>query len=61
MKGGTHDDRGRNSRGARAAVANAFAIVLQASEVRLAPITRAGRFSLRVGLVRRPRWWRAPA
>jgi drug/metabolite transporter (DMT)-like permease len=39
-----------------AAVANAFAIVLQASEARRAPITRAGRVSLLAGLIHRPRW-----
>jgi drug/metabolite transporter (DMT)-like permease len=39
-----------------AAVANAFAIVLQASEARGAPISRAGRLSLLIGLVHRRRW-----
>jgi drug/metabolite transporter (DMT)-like permease len=39
-----------------ATVANAFAVVLQASESRLTPISQAGRFSLLFGLMRRPRW-----
>lgn len=39
-----------------AAVANAVAIVLQASEARRAPPSRSVRFSLLFGLARRPRW-----
>ncbi len=39
-----------------AAVANAFAVVLQAGESRQAPLSQAGRFSLLIGLTRRPRW-----
>jgi hypothetical protein len=39
-----------------AAIANAWAIVLQASEARLQPIERAGRLALFRALVRRPRW-----
>lgn len=39
-----------------AAVANAFAVVLQAAEDRQAPLTEGGRVSLFVRLVHRPRW-----
>jgi drug/metabolite transporter (DMT)-like permease len=39
-----------------AAVANAFAVVLQAAEDRESPLAQAGRFSLLVLLARRPRW-----
>lgn len=39
-----------------ASVANGFAIVLQAGEDRLAPLSRSGRLSLLIGLARRPRW-----
>lgn len=39
-----------------AAVANAFAVVLQASESRRAPLSESGRFALLFGLARRPRW-----
>lgn len=39
-----------------AAVANAFAVVLQAGESRRAPLSQAGRFALLLGLTRRPRW-----
>jgi drug/metabolite transporter (DMT)-like permease len=39
-----------------AAVSNAFAIVLQASEARQAPAAQAGRPGLIAGLIRRPRW-----
>jgi drug/metabolite transporter (DMT)-like permease len=39
-----------------AAVANAFAVVLQASESRQAPLSQAGRFELLFGLARRRRW-----
>jgi drug/metabolite transporter (DMT)-like permease len=39
-----------------AAVANAFAVVLQAGEDRQAPLSQGARLSLFVGLVRRPRW-----
>jgi drug/metabolite transporter (DMT)-like permease len=39
-----------------ASVANAFAVVLQASESRRAPLSQAARFSLLFGLTRRPRW-----
>ncbi len=39
-----------------ASVANAFAVVLQAGEARDSPRSRAGRFSLLLGLARRPRW-----
>jgi drug/metabolite transporter (DMT)-like permease len=39
-----------------ATVGNSFAIVLQASESRQAPLSEAGRFSLLFGLIRRPRW-----
>lgn len=39
-----------------AAAANASAIVLQAAEDRQAPLARAGRFSLLIGLAHRRRW-----
>jgi drug/metabolite transporter (DMT)-like permease len=39
-----------------AAAANAFAVVLQASESRQAPLSQAGRFALLFGLARRRRW-----
>jgi drug/metabolite transporter (DMT)-like permease len=39
-----------------AAVANAFAIVLQAGEDRRAPQSQSGRASLLIGLAHRPRW-----
>lgn len=39
-----------------AAVAQAFAIVLQAAEDRLAPLSESGRASLLTGLAHRPRW-----
>src|SRR5579864_1320623 len=39
-----------------AALANAFAIVLQASEDRRAPLEQGVRLSLLIGLTRRPRW-----
>lgn len=39
-----------------AAVANAFAVVLQAAEDRQAPLSQGARFSLFVSLLRRPRW-----
>lgn len=39
-----------------AAIASAFAIVLQASEARQSELATAVRFSVLVGLTRRPRW-----
>lgn len=39
-----------------AAVANAFAIVLQAGEDRRSPLSQSGRPSLLIGLAHRPRW-----
>ncbi len=39
-----------------AAIANAFAVVLQAAEDRQSPAEQGGRFSLLFGLARRPRW-----
>jgi drug/metabolite transporter (DMT)-like permease len=39
-----------------AAVANAFAIVLQAGEDRRTPPSQSGRLSLLIGLAHRPRW-----
>jgi len=39
-----------------AAVANAFALVLQAAEDRQAPLSQGGRLSLLVRLAHRPRW-----
>lgn len=39
-----------------AAIANAFAIVLQAAEDRQAPLSQGGRFSLLIHLAHRPRW-----
>ena len=39
-----------------ASVANAFAVVFQASEDKQAPTSQAGRFSLFGSLLRRPRW-----
>jgi drug/metabolite transporter (DMT)-like permease len=39
-----------------AAVANAFAIVLQAGEDRRTPKSQSGRVSLLIGLAHRPRW-----
>jgi drug/metabolite transporter (DMT)-like permease len=41
---------------AAAAVANAFALVLQAAEDRRAPLSQGGRISLLIGLAHRPRW-----
>lgn len=39
-----------------AAVANAFALVLQAAEDRRTPLSKGGRISLLIGLAHRPRW-----
>jgi hypothetical protein len=39
-----------------AAVANAFALVLQAAEDRQAPLSKGGRISLLIGLAHRARW-----
>lgn len=41
---------------AAAAVANAFAMVLQAAEDRQTPLSEGGRFSLLIRLAHRPRW-----